>query len=281
MAGGSVVLRASIGNKSFQSDTFVISPRLDIELGFNCSDSILLSWSSGLSFSSYQIYHFLNNRLEPLQETQDTRLVLSKRDYPSSHFAVAPLFDNGTVGIRSNSLNIDKQSTQCYINSFLATTDQKEVALTLSLSSVYNIKEIYFQRLDHSGWISIHQSEISLNPSYVDQEAKEGVNAYRTILRLHNGVQIASDIQEVLFLKNREIIVFPNPIKSGGHLTVLQKKFQSLDFKLYDRLGAEVINNPLESEFEIISISQLTSGIYYYSLEQDGNRFNSGKIIVL
>src|SRR6185295_6673765 len=87
-------------SQHFQSDTFTISRRFDVNVGFNCYDSFMLYWNRIPGIDQYQVYRLGDKYMEPMSIINDTALVINSHASTSLHYAVAPLMGN-KIGVRS------------------------------------------------------------------------------------------------------------------------------------------------------------------------------------
>ena len=73
------LLRMNFASQNFISDTFTISKRFDVNVGFNCTDSFMLYWNKIPGVSSYQVYQLGDKYMEPLSITAIHRLFLPNK----------------------------------------------------------------------------------------------------------------------------------------------------------------------------------------------------------
>ncbi|HZV69861.1 MAG TPA: T9SS type A sorting domain-containing protein [Saprospiraceae bacterium] len=74
------------------------------------------------------------------------------------------------------------------------------------------------------------------------------------------------------------IEVYPNPFSSSISIN-FKKDFRNFSFELYSILGVPVYNSELHSGENKVSLPELSSGIYLYSLTTNGIPIKEGKII--
>jgi hypothetical protein len=67
-------------------------------------------------------------------------------------------------------------------------------------------------------------------------------------------------------IDNKDLIIFPNPVKKGISVRILNLESKSFYFKLYDVLGAELKVGKLTATGGEISTTGLTSGLYFLKL---------------
>ena len=151
-------LGMSVANKAFVSDTFSVSKPLEIKLGYNCSDSLLLLWDAPTFVNKYVIYQLGNQYFEPIFQTNRSSIVINKKKYSGKHFAVAPILDNEKSGIRSNVLVIDNQGVECFLRTFTVdNSDDKKANINVEFSTLMGVKYIIFQKLEDSEFKDLYQ----------------------------------------------------------------------------------------------------------------------------
>ena len=171
------VLRMNFASQHFVSDTFTISKRFDVKVGFNCTDSFMLYWNKVNGVTTYRVYDLGDTYMEPLSNTADTSLVLDKQTSPSLYYAVAPIINNKT-GVRSYGFDYTSQGVGCYIRTFLGELVNSSSELDLELGTNYNVKAITWEKLTLSGYTPLQtiNSIQGLNFSYTDNALVHGLN---------------------------------------------------------------------------------------------------------
>src|SRR4030095_4440463 len=132
------ILRMNFGSQHYSSDTFTISRRFDVNVGYNCDDSFMLYWNKIPAINSYQVYDLGDKYMEPLIITADTVIVLSKQTNTSLHYAVAPLINTKTA-VRSYAYDYTQQGVGCYIKTFFAQLVNSSLELDLELGTNYRV----------------------------------------------------------------------------------------------------------------------------------------------
>src|SRR5439155_11410726 len=148
------ILRMNFGSQNFVSDTFTISKRFDVFVGFNCPDSFMIFWNKIAGVNSYQIYSLGDKYMEPFLTTADTAIVLGKQTNSSLHYAVAPLINN-KVGLRSYTYDYTTQGVGCYVRVLFGQLINESARLDLELGTIYNVRSITWQKVTLNGYISL------------------------------------------------------------------------------------------------------------------------------
>jgi len=84
-------------------------------------------------------------------------------------------------------------------------------------------------------------------------------------------------------IKSNTVHVYPNPAKESVTIAFDQPISGEGSVEIWSIIGNELLLNtiPLASYKQIVNVSSLTSGIYFYVIKVNGDRFSSGKLIIL
>jgi hypothetical protein len=276
------LLRLSVANNTFISDTFTISQRLFTSVGFNCPDSFLIAWPPVTGATGYRIAQLGTKYMEPVRVTTDSFAVFSKQSNPALHYSVTPLLA-GKAALRSYTFNYQQQGSACYTRSFIAdlTADNKG-ALTLLLSTTYNIKSVSFEKYFANGFTLLDKQAAANKTIYqfTDQTLIAGTNLYRAVIELSDGRKIISDTASLFFAKNKAAVIYPNPALVNGFVTVLTEQDDEVIFQLIDNIGRVVLQKQIKDYPEQISLSGLQRGIHYYRLLKKNKKIQTGILLV-
>ena len=275
-------LRMNVANKAFVSDTFSVSKPLEIKLGYNCSDSLLLLWNAPAFVNKYVVYQLGNQYFEPIFQTNRSSIVINKKKYSGKYFAVAPILDNGKLGIRSNALSIDNQGVGCFLRTFTVDNlDDKKANINVELSTLVGVKYIIFQKLENSEFKDLYQF-IPFDSKFKYQyqnELEQGENTYRMKVIFQNNSEGFSNSETVFVLGENEYIIYPNPIRKYDDLKFKIKNPTDEIWQLYNGFGALVLEKKLKNVEEIENVN-LSSGMYFYRILSGKKVVISGKLIV-
>ncbi|MEA5459199.1 S8 family serine peptidase [Arcicella sp. LKC2W] len=275
-------LRMSVANKAFLSDTFSVSKPLEIKLGYNCPDSLLLFWNTPEFINRYVIYQLGNQYLEPIIQTNRSSNVINKKKYGVKYFAVAPILDNGKLGRRSNAIAIDNQGVGCFLRSFnVDNLDDKNAQLSAELSTLNQVKYLVFQKLEGTEFKDLYSLIPTQNRLKYQYEngLLQGENTYRLKVVFQNGSEGFSNNETVFFFADNQYILYPNPIRKYDDLKFKLKNPTNEIWQLYDGRGALILQKELRNIDEIEPIN-LPSGMYYYVILSDKKIMASGKLAV-
>ena len=268
-------------NQVFTSDSFVISRPLNLNVGFNCQDSFLLSWNK-LPVPQYQLYTLGNSYLEPLQLTSDTSIVFHKTDHPSLFYAVTPVIGNKT-GLRSYTINYTTQGVGCYLRTFFTyLTDKDKAYLSAELGSLYNVSAIQFQQQTATGFQTIQtiQSPTSLSINFIDSTLIQGANYYRMVIQLTNGQTITSPVDIVFYLPGNPVLVYPNPARAMQPIYMQTGEPGKYTVVVYDMNGSMINQLWVENMIEPLPALQLKAGMYIIKIISEDKKIFHQKLVV-
>lgn len=276
-----VQLKMMMGEEVFLSDTLTISQPPNLSLELNCKDKTLLTWNKVPGAITYLLYAMKAQFLEPISSVTDTFAFLDKKDSPYLEYAVAPILPNATVATKSRSINLDFQSVGCYVSNFLADLIDDRVEMQLVLGSLYELKQIQFQKYEQGQFITLTQFFAPTDLFYRTEDLKlrDGVNIYRVVIILQDGTSIISDEVSLLYT-SRDFLVFPNPINRLDGINIIAKETENVQFLLFDNLGRLVVQQDLLSPFEEVISKPFTPGLYHYMILQEKERRAAGKILI-
>jgi hypothetical protein len=268
-------------NQPFRSDSFIISKPLDLKVGFNCTDSFLLSWNK-LPVTQYEVYTLGSQYLEPLQFTSDTSIILHKANNPSLYYAVAPLVANKT-GLRSYTLNYTTQGVDCYLRTFYTyLIDNNHAFLSAELGSLYNVTAILFQQQTPTGFQTIHTITApgSLTMTFTDSLLIQGANYYQVVIQLANGQSITSPVDIVYSLPGNPVLIYPNPATAMQHIKMVTGEPGKYTIMVYDMNGRMIKEVWVENTIEPLPALQLKAGMYVIRIISEDNKIYHQKLII-
>ncbi|MBC9797519.1 S8 family serine peptidase [Sinomicrobium weinanense] len=279
--GSTALLRMTIENQSFTSPPFVISYTPDPGISLKCNGTTEVSWRKNIAATAYDIFSLQNNTMTFTERITDTTYIT---DSSSSYFAVAPVYQNGTKGIRSQALNVSESEEHCYWESLYTTNEEGHIRLYFSLGSTYLAERIEVFKVLPEGEERIQNIEPVNQKKFeiIDNTPLEGANVYRAKLILEDGSELYSETVNTIYLSATPFLLFPNPVTSGG-LNIYSKKFRESDtvyIYLYSADGKFMMKEQLISDRDFISLERLTNGAYYYKIEVNGKKMRSGGLIL-
>jgi len=262
-------LRMNVASQNFVSDTFTISKRFDVLVGFNCPDSFMLFWNRIPGVDGYQVYRLGEKYMEPLLATLDTAVVLAKQTDPSLYYAIAPLINNKT-GVRSYAYNYTNQGVACYVRTLLGQLVVNSAKLDLQLGTSYNVKSITWQKLTTSGYVPLKtvDSISGLAYSYIDNSLVHGLNVYRVRIELMDGRIVYSETVTVYFAQE-PYIVYPNPVPQYQAVTLISNDPDIAQLEVFNTLGQKVLEKTLNDFSNKIPTDRLSKGIYLLRVMKD------------
>ena len=274
------ILKMNVASQNFVSDTFTISKRFDVFVGFNCPDSFMLFWNRISGVDSYQVYRLGEKYMEPLLTTVDTAVVLAKQTNTSLYYAIAPLLKNKT-GVRSYAYNYTNQGVACYVRTILAQLIVNSAKLDLELGTIYNVKSITWQKLTTNGYVPLQTiNNISgLTFSYIDNTLTHGLNVYRVKIELMDGRVVNSETVTVYFAQE-PYIVYPNPVAQYQPVTLISNDPDIAQLEVFNTIGQKVLEKTLNDFSNTIATDRLSKGIYLLRIVKDNQAQATLRLIV-
>jgi hypothetical protein len=274
-------LRMRTAEGTYTSAPFFISNTPQPQVGFDCTDSVLLYWPPVTGAAGYEVYALNGEYLTPYTRTTDTFIVIQKQNISGTWVAVSAVHSDGWAGVKSYSLDYQNQGLSCYVYSLLADpVNDSEVRLTLSLGSLYNLRTIWWEVLTNTGFVTLQSTPIDGNATYTitDNAPHSGINNYRVRLETTDGRMILSDtVSAAIVGANNTFVLFPNPATST--LQLLSKAPQEREMRIFDISGRLVRNYLFTNMRESIDISSLTPGVYVVAIYEDGKRVFVQKVV--
>lgn len=274
-------LRMITGLTTTTSDSFVISTPLVLETGFNCPEDFMLWWNKARNTGSYQLFRLGAKYLQPLASVADTFVVYTKAAQPNLYYAVQPVLFNGVRAQRSRTYNYTVQGVGCYIRSFLAELVNNNGVLNLELASAQGIQQIVLEKLTANGFVQIQQTTANgLLYVFNDNNLKTGLHTYRVRIVRTNGQLAYSDEATLYYFGRQPYLVYPNPVPPNGLLRVVASLINNGTITLYNMQGQPVLKYKMKNSDEQVSLSGVQSGVYFYTIAEEGRVVQSGKLVV-
>lgn len=273
-------LRMNFASQHFASDSFTISRRFDVNVGYNCDDSFMLYWATIPGVSAYQVYDLGDKYMEPLLVTTDTVIVIGKQTNASLHYAIAPLI-NGKTGLRSYAYDYTQQGVGCYIKSFFGELVNSSSHLDLELGTNYGIRAITWEKLTLNGYIALQtvNSITGLDFNYADNTLKHGLNTYRAKIELQNGTVIYTETIMVYY-GGEPYLIYPNPVPQYHDVTIVNNDPDITEVEIFNSIGMKVFEQTLNDWSNTISTNKLGKGIYLVQLVKNSHVEKTLKLIV-
>ncbi len=273
---GEALLKMEQGATSVVSAPFRISPRVQVQAGFDCADSVLLYWNRIPGARHYQVYALNGPYFSPFSQTADTVLILRKTAALPQVFAVSPVA--GIEGARSRGIDYTKQGLDCYIRSFTADLDNNgQVQLKLELGSTWQLKSITWERQG----MALAQTPVSSGTVYrhTDPAPPEGIVYYRVKLETANGQVIYSAAIPVRVLIQSAYLLFPNP--ATATLQILAARMEAQEIRIMDIQGRVVRTLLLQNLLQPVSLQGLSAGTYWCVIYRNGEKVFTGQFVKL
>lgn len=276
------LLRMTINNTDFVSDTFTISQRINTSVGFNCADSVLFSWPTVSGATAYSIAQLGNQYMEPFRTTTDTFVVLSKQNNPSKHYSVTPLLGSAAA-VKTYTFNYELQGTGCYIRNFIADkTGSNQGSLFIEIGTGHLVQSIRFEKYTAAGFVLLEQQPYTgtLQFTATDPLLIRGNNLYRAAVVLTDGRTYYSNTANIYNTGSDIAVVYPNPVQLNGSVNVLTEQDEEVIFQVIDNYGRIVLQKQIIDYPQQVQLYNLQRGIYYYRLFRKNKKLQTGILLI-
>jgi hypothetical protein len=203
--------------------------------------------------------------MEPLLTTADTLAALTP-DRDSVYYAVAPVF-GGVTGLRGNTAVSTQAATACYVVSLLPrqlVTDT--VLLDLEVATTYRLRSVQLERWTNGRFVAVQSVSPVNDPlmTFTDPLPTRGANRYRVRLENVRNEIFYSDEERVIYVRQDQIIPFPNPVKQGEPVSVAGEwgAAPETQYRLYDNLGKLQFERRETGTIHQLPTHMLRKGIY-------------------
>jgi hypothetical protein len=278
-----VIFKAEAGSKTFYSDTIRQAEIITPKVIYICGDSALISWRKVQNSSQYTVSNLGSQYLQVHKITVDTFISVNTTVVNLNRLAIAPTINN-TICKNSYLYQYKEQGVSCYFSNFLAGVfDEDKAKIDLQISSTANAKAIAIEKFDGKAFKPIYSNEVrdSTHFEVLDLELFEGKNIYRAEIILKNNQSIFSDESEILFIKEKPFLIFPNPLTKNDVLNVWNLKEDIFYVNIYNALGKIVYAKSLKSNYNQLNDLKLNRGIYFIEVANETKTIIKKKLIVI
>ena len=153
-----------------------------------------------------------------------------------------------------------------------------------TLSETDNEKFIIERSSDGLNWENIGEimgagnSSTKIDYEFLDDRPIIGMNYYRLKQVDFNGSWEYSDIISI-DLRNK-FVLYPNPAEDQVQLVLEEDKALPLSLQITNAQGTIVYRDLIQENFHEIDLSELSSGVYFVRLFEDGSLFSTEKLVV-
>jgi hypothetical protein len=276
------VARMQVNGIYIVSDTFTIAPAMQVQVGYNCTEEVMLQWNKVPGAQRYRLFTMQGNYMTPVMDAADTAFIFRKDQYTSSYFAVQPVVD-GKSALRSESYHYGDQGVHCYYRNFIATlTSDNAAQLALTLSTLYTVETVTFEKEESGIFAPLHTTGADDNflYAYTDETLQGGVTRYRAAITLQNGNIVYSDTAALYYGDDRTYIVYPNPIHASLQSLEVLTDGDNLTMVFYDATGKIVKTQGLYNSLFRFSMTDVNRGFYIYRIFRNGQAVASGRLMV-
>ncbi len=277
-----MLLRYTHQGQSFVSDTFFVYKPISMKVGFTCETKALFYWPSQKGAQSYQVYRLEEAFMEPLVRTSDTTILLPYAKNQVQYYAVAPVLQHQEFA-RGPAQSDNSLDTDCYFVSFVPRQYVADtVDMHVQLSSLYDLQSAHLERFDKGTFHTISSLEPlrALQFNFRDLTAAPGVNYYRVKLLTTNGTHYYSTTEKVIYKGKSEALVFPNPIRQGEELQLIEGRDEALNYQVHDLSGKLLFTSQDTGMVKIIPTQKLKKGTYLLIINTTQGLHHTRRILV-
>ena len=275
------VLRIIHSGEVFTSDSFTISPQLQLSTGYNCADSFLLYWNKIQDYP-YEVFQLEDRYLTSFHTTTDTSVILDKTQHPSIYYSVAPVI-NGRTGIKSNTINYPALGPSCYINAFyLQSQTSFSATFTADLGTLFGVASVTLQKITPAGIMDLKLfNDLSSTVFLItDSTLTRGENHFRLRLQLYNGTVYYSNTEVVFHWLSLPVIVYPVPVAAGRQLNIISSESGRYTINIFDSHGKLVFVQLLTSTHTQFNTAILQRGLYVIRIiDREGEGYSQKMIV--
>jgi hypothetical protein len=258
-------LKMTINNIDYISPSFIISYDLNLNTTLACNNTTEITWDNANSTNGYKIYELRDNEMK-FKETVDQNYY-SYSGY-NTH-TVSPIID-AFEGIKSESTLQTAPDTKCYFELVRSEVSDKDIEITTSLFSIYNIASIEIFKLENNNITLLNKIETNLNKLFTikDLAPTIGENYYQVKIILKDGKFYESDIVSSFYVGKANYLLYPTIIKTEP-ITIITKDEISLPISIaiYNTSGKIVKNKLINSLSDTLELNELQKGIYLYKIQ--------------
>ncbi|WP_460969552.1 S8 family serine peptidase [Pontibacter aydingkolensis] len=276
-------LRLSGANTSIESEPFILSKQLKLQVGFDCTDNSMVHWPALSGVSEYQLLHVDKAYTEKLLTTADTLAVLDKKtlQYLGDYVLVAPVVE-GMMAETSDAVRHSKPGTGCYVKSFLPEQFVMDtMRFNLELSTLYQLVSVTLEREQNGVYnpVSKINAVKSLTLKLNDPDPAPGKNLYRVKVETLNNVFYFSSIEEASYARQGFAQVYPNPVTAGSplHIALIN---DSANLQLYDQTGRIVRESEEVGVIKVLDTTGL-KGLYLLRIKGDSGKYITKRVLIL
>jgi hypothetical protein len=276
---GRVQLKMRIGSEDFISDFFTVSPSEEVKVEYNCESEGMISWRKIEGVTTYNVFGLGRQYFEKIATVSDTLFKVNKDDLESGYYSVEPVV-NDHEGVRSAAYDIETQGVKCYYNNFFAQAGDGSATLTVNLSTRYNVEKIIWEKKVNGVFTQLAESTVSdFKVVYIDNTVANGVTDYRAGIVIKDGPVIHTEISSVYYADDQGYLLFPNPVGLGETLNFLSDA-DNIYVLFYNPQGELVKGQDITTPLFKFTLTDLNSGLYFYTVFRNATPVKSGKILL-
>lgn len=279
-------LRFTASGQTFLSDSFFITANPAPFPGYVCNDASLLVWKPLKQVSGYNIYALGDTLMEKIGTTADTVFRIQAGALKNNWVGISAMpVGNNRPETRFPTFNIFNQGIGCYFKNFIAEWNNGEALLRIALGTTYGIQSLDIQKYNGAGFGTLQTiSPVSATGySYTDKPLANGAHTYKVVLKLTDGSTVESEWQTIIQPNASGWWVYPNPVKRGSPLKILNRISDTDDIfvDIYDLTGRKTGTRIIPLIDNTLPVTNLAAGMYLLVFTDGKKQLGTQKLLVL
>ncbi|MCI4667776.1 MAG: S8 family serine peptidase [Bacteroidia bacterium] len=273
------ILKMELDKQEFISPSFYLARPIQANIAYQCDDEIFLTWPSSVGVNSYTISTLQGDSLGIIYQGVDSSLSLNQNQLEQDLLSLSYTLSDGEKFIKGNMVDISRQASSCYINSFFAEPKEDGIRLALKLGTISGIDRISIDRTNPKPENIFNDIPTTDSLSLLDQNPSIGLNNYQVTIIRNNGDSILSELALEFFIPPDRFLVFPNPLGENKVLNIfsLDPPDEESFIVLLDVNGREIQKWQVFGERESLELDEIPGGLYYLIFQASKPQF-LGKI---
>jgi hypothetical protein len=281
-----IQFRLIVDSEIVESVSIPVSTPQRIGIGFVCDDEVMLQWNKVANAQNYTVYVLGDKYLESQVVTADTFAIFQKTQLQTNYVSVSPSFAPELSGLRETTIDFNLQGVGCYFKSFLPQSFFVTAAavFNVQLGTIYNLESATLERFRNNTFesvTSITQPDLQTNFTIADPSPYPGTQVYRVKLTTNAQTSIYSSTVEILYVRENDVYVYPNPIIEGESLQIIINNEEVAALEIFDVQGRPVRKSEDFGPIKEVNTIALPRGIYIVKIIRNDGKVWNRRISVL
>ena len=264
----------------YLSEEVIVQRQMREQVGYVCRGDVMIYWPPIENATGFHLYALGEKYLESVGFTTDTLFVIDSAVNKTQFYSVAPTFGEH-IGNKSRLIDFTEEGVGCYFRSFLARESvvSEKAVFDVALGTTHGLKSAKLERLVGFDQFTVVGAINDLRSplfSVEDPTALSGMHTYRIRLETEGGEVYYSDDEEVLFINERDVYIYPNPAHITDEVSIIVQDESVSVMKVYDARGRFQRSYEDFGVVKIIDPFALSPGLYIVELTTaTGKRYHT------